>query len=218
MHVNDEGFMLIKRWEGLRLKAYKDVGGILTIGYGHTSAAGKPAVYEGMVITEEEADQILWNDLQIFEQAVNKNVRVPLNPNQFSALVSFVYNVGEGAFRKSTLLKKLNNGEYDAVPAELAKWNKVGKKTVPGLVNRRAAEAGLWAKDSYVSSNSQPVTPPKDLGPVKDVIKAGGGLITGGALSYAPGLLTPPAVYFLGVALLVVVGLGGFYFYKKYIQ
>ncbi|WP_273754690.1 lysozyme [Bartonella sp. MM73XJBT.G] len=151
--ISTEGLALIKQLEGLRLKAYEDSGGIWTIGYGHTTAAGAPSVHKDMQITEEEAEKILCQDLREFEAAVEKAVTVFLNDEQFAALVSFSYNVGITAFYKSTLLKKLNNSEYDAIPTELQKWTRVGGKRIQGLVNRRAAEAGLWAKGARVAPN-----------------------------------------------------------------
>ncbi|WP_208435320.1 lysozyme [Bartonella phoceensis] len=153
--ISKEGLALIKQWEGLRLSAYKDAIGVWTIGYGHTNNAGKPFVHKGMVITEEQAEEFLCQDLQKFENAVEQMVQVPLTDQQFAALVSFCYNIGTAAFCNSTLLKKLNNGEYEAVPSELQKWTKAGGKRLQGLVHRRAAETGLWAKGAYVSSNYQ---------------------------------------------------------------
>ncbi|WP_144754490.1 MULTISPECIES: lysozyme [Bartonella] len=155
--ISSEGLALIKQWEGLRLEAYKDSVEVWTIGYGHTSTAGKPFVHKGMIITEKEAEEVLLQDLRQFENAIEKNVTVSLTDEQFAALVSFCYNVGIVAFCKSTLLKKLNNSEYEAVPSELQKWTKSGGKRLHGLVHRRAAEAGLWAKGAYVSSNYQTV-------------------------------------------------------------
>lgn len=157
--ISKEGLALIKQWEGLRLKSYEDSGGIWTIGYGHTSAAGAPSVYKDMQITEKEAEKILCQDLRECEAAIEKAVAVPLSDEQFAALVSFSYNVGITAFCKSTLLKKLNNGEYEAVPTELQKWTRVGGKRIQGLVNRRAAEAGLWAKGAHVAPNYHVVEP-----------------------------------------------------------
>ncbi|WP_074381573.1 lysozyme [Bartonella doshiae] len=155
--ISPEGLALIKQWEGLRLKAYQDSAAIWTIGYGHTSKAGKPVVHKEMNITEKEAEELLRQDLQQFENAVEQAVTVSLTNEQFAALVSFCYNIGTKAFCNSNLLKKLNTGNYEAVPSELQKWNKVGGKPLQGLANRRAAEAGLWAKGSYVSSNTQKV-------------------------------------------------------------
>ncbi|EJF88539.1 hypothetical protein ME1_00539 [Bartonella vinsonii subsp. arupensis OK-94-513] len=155
--ISSEGLALIKQWEGLRLNAYKDAIGVWTIGYGHTNSAGKPFVHKGMTVTEKQAEELLCQDLKQFEIAVEEAVAVSLNNSQFAALVSFCYNVGTEAFCNSTLLKKLNQGEYEAVPAELQKWTKAGGKRLEGLAHRRAAEAGLWAKGAYVSSNYQTV-------------------------------------------------------------
>ncbi|UNE54372.1 lysozyme [Bartonella machadoae] len=162
--ISSEGLALIKQWEGLRLNAYKDAIGIWTIGYGHTNSAGKPFVHKGMTITEEQAEEFLCHDLQQFENTVERVVQVSLTDEQFAALVSFCYNVGTAAFCNSTLLKKLNQGEYEAVPFELQKWTKAGGKRLQGLVHRRTAEAGLWAKGAYVSSNYQPVETKQPMG------------------------------------------------------
>jgi len=142
MNISDKGIEHLKRWEGLRLTAYKDIAGICTIGYGHTGTA-----YEGRTITEGEAEQLLRGDLDWAEKAVNDDVLVPLSQNQFDALVSFVYNVGAGAFRRSTLLRRLNEGDYDEVPPQLMRWTRAGGKVSRGLYNRRKAEADLWIGD-----------------------------------------------------------------------
>lgn len=149
--TSDNGIAKIKQWEGFKKKAYRDGGGVWTVGYGHTSDENL-TVTSTTVISEEEAERLLRIDLREAEDAVNAYVKVPLNQNQFDALVSFTFNVGGSAFAKSTLLKKLNAGDYDAVPKELARWNKDNGKVVAGLTNRRAAEAGLWATDSFVAS------------------------------------------------------------------
>ena len=149
------GIDLIKSWEGLYLTAYHgaaDKPGLLTIGYGHTDAAGPPKVTPGMTITERQAQDILRSDLTGCEIAVARSVMVTLNDNQFAALVSFVFNVGEANFKKSTLLKKLNAGDYASVPSELMKWTMANGKRVQGLANRRAAEGGLWVRGAPVSS------------------------------------------------------------------
>ncbi|WP_336288144.1 MULTISPECIES: lysozyme [unclassified Bartonella] len=159
--ISKEGLALIKQWEGLRLQAYQDAVGVWTIGYGHTAQVGKLFVQKGMQITESQAESLLQKDLAQFEQTVEQMVEQPLTDEQFAALVSFCYNVGTEAFCNSTLLKKLNEGNYEAVPTELQKWTKAGGKRLQGLVHRRAAEAGLWAKGAYVSSNYQKVETPK---------------------------------------------------------
>jgi lysozyme len=138
--INKAGLSLIKQFEGLRLKAYKDVVGVLTIGYGSTG----PHVKEGMIITEQQAEDLLKEDLDRFEQGVANLVKVPLNDNQFAALVSFSFNLGLGNLKASTLLKLLNAGKLDQVPSEFVKWNKAGGKVLAGLTRRRQAEAELF--------------------------------------------------------------------------
>lgn len=146
--ISEDGLRLIKRWEGLRLEAYNCPAGVLTIGYGHTRN-----VEPGQRISGTEADRLLRSDISIYETAVSDMVGVPLSDNQFAALVSWAFNIGHVAARRSTLIRKLNSGDYDAVPAELMRWNRIKGKVVSGLTNRRAAEAGLWARGSDVASN-----------------------------------------------------------------
>lgn len=153
--INDEGLRLVEQWEGLYLTAYHgaaDRPNLLTIGYGHTDAAGPPQVTVGMTITKEQADDILRSDLSGCEKAVEQLVAVQLTDNQFAALVSFVFNVGQSNFQSSTLLKKLNRGDYVSVPSELMKWTRANGVRVQGLANRRAAEGGLWVKGAPVAS------------------------------------------------------------------
>jgi lysozyme len=144
MNTSANGIKLIKEHEGCELVAYLCPAGVWTWGYGHTSAAGEPKIHKGFTGTIQRANEVLKRDLVRFESAVNRLVKVPLAQNQFDALVSFMFNIGEGAFERSTLLKKLNRGEYIAVPGELMKWTKAGGKELPGLVRRRRAEAALW--------------------------------------------------------------------------
>lgn len=177
----------IKRWEGLRLTAYRDVGGKWTIGYGHVNGAR-----EGMRITEPVAEDWLRRDLAQAELAVDTAVKVALSDNQFGALVSFVFNVGVNAFKRSTLLRKLNAADYDAVPAELLRWTKAGGRQVPGLVNRRNAEIGLWSKGSRVAP--APVRPAEPHRPVVSGKTARGVAIGGtvaAVLSQAGDLAAP---------------------------
>lgn len=155
MQTSSDGLKIIKDFEGERLQAYLCPAGIWTIGYGHTDAAGPPKVTPGMVITKRDAEDILRRDLRQYENAVDSAVKVALTQNQFDALVSFCFNVGAGAFRKSSLLTKLNRGDYASVPGELMKWNKGGGKELPGLTRRRRAEAALWRK----IDETQPLEP-----------------------------------------------------------
>jgi len=192
--INERGLALIKQWEGLRTTAYKDSAGVWTIGYGHTTAAGKPYVHGGLKISEGQAQAILARDLGQYERAVEEAVKVPLTDNQFAALVSFTYNVGAGALKRSTLLKKLNKGDYEAVPAELMKWTRAGKKKLKGLENRRAAEAGLWVQGEFVASrdvrpkpvNDNPTLKPETLAPIIGALSGLGSVFSGdGIVQYA---------------------------------
>ena len=137
--VNEAALDLIKRFEGFSPKAYVCPGGRLTIGYGHTKD-----VSPGDTITRTQADLLLRQDVSLAAEAVEKHVTVPLNDNQFGALVSFVFNLGAGAFKESTLLRLLNDGQYEAVPVQLNRWVYSSKQRLRGLVLRRAAEGRLW--------------------------------------------------------------------------
>jgi lysozyme len=138
--------ILLKKYEGCKLVAYRCPAGVCTIGYGHTSAAGVPTVTKGMKITQAQAEEILRRDLIKYETAVYNMVKQPLTQNQFDVLVDFAYNAGIGALKSSTLLKKINAGQFDAVPAELMKWTKSQGKILPGLVRRRQAESAWWSE------------------------------------------------------------------------
>lgn len=189
--LNAEALAHVKRWEGFREDAYPDPGSSnglpVTIGYGQTRRNGKP-IKLGETITEAEAEAWLLQELARVSAVVDRLVKVPLSDNQHGALVSFTYNVGDDAFAKSTLLKKLNAGDYESVPAQLARWNKNDGKVMEGLTNRRAAEAGLWAKGSFVASapvEAKPGNPIKELATPENMA-AGGGLL-GGAAAVASG-------------------------------
>lgn len=144
MKTSASGIEVIKEFEGLRLKAYLCPAGILTIGYGHTSAAGLPTVVPGKLVSESQAEEILLNDLKKYEQGVSNLVKVQLSQGEFDALVSFAYNVGVGALSRSTLLKRINSERPSDVPAEFMKWTRGGGRELPGLVRRRRAEVKLW--------------------------------------------------------------------------
>ena len=142
-HINDEGLALIQRFESLRLEPYMDANDGWTVGWGHLLRWGE----EPRTITREEADELLRQDLAEAERAVERLVLVPLNDNQFSALVSFTYNLGQGNLRKSDLLDKLNQGDYKAVPKELMRWVKDDGKVLKGLIARRLEERKLFEKE-----------------------------------------------------------------------
>lgn len=131
---------LIKKWEELRLVAYMPTpNDRWTIGWGHTEG-----VYQGMKISKEQAQKLFEEDVAWAEDAVNKLVKVPLNQNQFDALVSFVFNIGEPNFRGSTMLRKLNKGDYDGAADEFPKWKYQKRKVLRGLVRRRAEEMEVF--------------------------------------------------------------------------
>lgn len=144
--VSPQGVDLICGFEGLELKAYDDGAGVCTIGYGTTIYPHGKAVQYGDTCTIEQAKNYMQYDLRRFEQAVTAAVNVPLNQNQFDALVSLSYNIGIGAFKNSTLLKLLNASDYNAASHQFDVWIKAGGKTVQGLVNRRAVEKTLFLK------------------------------------------------------------------------
>ncbi|EAB1772009.1 lysozyme [Salmonella enterica subsp. enterica] len=139
MKASDNGRAFIRAREGVKLAAYQDGGGVWTIGYGHTRG-----VKQGQVINHEQADEFLDSDLRQVESCISKRVTVALNQNQFDALVSFVFNVGRQAFSDSTLLKKLNEGNYRAAADQFTRWVYDNDQFVQGLYNRRVAERDLF--------------------------------------------------------------------------
>lgn len=140
MKIGKQGLDLIKSFEGLELKAYMPTPiDVPTIGYGHTKT-----VKMGQTITEAQAEALLKQDLGWVEAVVNKSVTVPLTQNQYDALCSFVYNLGGTNFKRSTLLKKLNNKAYSDAADELLRWDKQGSKVLRGLTRRREAERALF--------------------------------------------------------------------------
>ncbi len=140
MKINQAGYDLIKRWEGCELKAYLCPANVWTIGYGHTEG-----VHKGQVITLHQAEVILESDLEKYEEGVTKMLGgLKVTANQFSALVSFAFNLGITALANSTLLKMLKAGNHKAAAEQFGRWVKAGGKTLPGLVKRRAAEMALF--------------------------------------------------------------------------
>lgn len=141
MKISPNGLELIKHFEGFESKAYYCPAGVLTIGYGHTMG-----VNEGDEWSEDHASHMLENEIEErYAKAVIDLVKVPLDQNMFDALVSWVYNLGRGNLESSTLLKVLNSGDYEGVPAQIKRWNKAGGKVLEGLVRRREAEANLFS-------------------------------------------------------------------------
>lgn len=171
--LSQRGVDLIKGFEGLRLSAYKDSAGVWTIGYGHTSGV-KP----GQRISQAQAEQFLRSDVKWAEQAVRDNVKVPISQNQFDALTSFTFNLGAGALKSSTLLKKLNAGDTAGAQAEFGKWVHAGGQRLEGLVRRRAEEAALFGNQGgggrAPSTPTSPSSPPSSLPSSPDAPRAGG--------------------------------------------
>jgi lysozyme len=169
MTVNAAAIDLITEFEGFVDHWYQDPVGIWTVCYGHTDAAGTPfyATSKDKVFSKAEGREILAKDLRDVEAVVRNAVRVAINENQIGALVSFTFNVGEGNFTKSTLLKKVNAGMFVDAATEFARWNKAKGKVLKGLTRRRAAEADLFSRPVQATAGAsppiivtQPVGPP----------------------------------------------------------
>ena len=139
MNISEKGKILIKSFESLQLKAYKCSANVWTIGYGHTNN-----VKSSDIITKKQADCFLMQDLYEVERTINRLVKVKINQNQFDALCSLVFNIGVLAFNKSTLLAKLNTGDYVGAAEQFRRWNKVNNVVMVGLVRRRQAEEDLF--------------------------------------------------------------------------
>ncbi|ATF92139.1 Phage-related lysozyme (muraminidase) [Cedecea neteri] len=144
MRMSKKGFALLTRFEGCELAAYQDPVGVWTIGYGWTKPVDGLPVAGEMVITQDVADRLLSSGIMQYEKEVAGLISVDVNQNQFDALVDFAYNLGPGALKSSTLLKKLNAGDLAGAADEFPKWNKAGGKVLRGLVERRAAERTLF--------------------------------------------------------------------------
>lgn len=146
MKTSQSGISLIKGFEGKRLNAYYDGVGVWTIGFGTIKYPNGVRVKKGDTCTEAQAESYLKNDLVKFENAINRLVKVPLNQNQFDALSSFTYNLGETNLSSSTLLKKLNAKDYAGTADQFLRWNKAGGKVMNGLTRRREAEHNLFLR------------------------------------------------------------------------
>ena len=159
-HATQEGIDLIKNFEGFRPTLYTCPGGKPTIGYGHVVKK-----HEGFTkISKDEAENLLRRDVEAAEHAVTRLVDVPLTDGQYSALVSFVFNLGSGAFQASTLRRKINCRLHSEAPKQLKRWVWAGGKKLRGLERRRAAESKLYESSGEVEveqkvAKSVPVTP-----------------------------------------------------------
>jgi lysozyme len=148
---SQNGLALTRQFEGLHLTAYADPVGIWTIGYGHTG----PGVHPGLTVSREQADALLSADVIRTASAVNKLVTVPINQNQFDALVDFAFNLGPGALASSTLLHCINTGDFSAAAREFPRWDRATGRITPGLLRRRLAEVALFTQPV---ANLQPAT------------------------------------------------------------
>ena len=142
--LSEKGMGLLEQFEGLRLEAYLDSAGIYTIGYGTIKYPDGNKVKKGDKTTKAQAKGYKLHDLKEFETTVNTSVTVPLSQNQYDALVSLSYNIGSGAFKNSTLLKKLNSGDYKGAAEQFLVWINSGGRKVKGLENRRKSEMKLF--------------------------------------------------------------------------
>ena len=154
--LNQATIDLVKEFEGLRTTAYKDSAGIWTIGYGTTARAGvgiEPV--EGMEITEAEAEYYLQKGLEKFSTEITGAITQPINENEFGAFVSLAYNIGSGAFKRSTALRKFNAGDKQGAANAMLMWNKAGGRVLNGLIRRREAERALFMTPVRVDAPAQ---------------------------------------------------------------
>ena len=226
------GRNIIKRWEGLRLKGYLCPAGTPTVGWGHTGTE----VYVGMKITMAHAERLLTADVQWAEQAIERYVTAYVRQNQFDALVSFIFNIGSGAFAGSTALKRINNLNWQGAAEAMTWWNKArvsGALTIlPGLVDRRAEEAALFLQQPVAPitvadiesdrTQEMPQAVTAEGNELPSLAKAAGVIRTvagsGGALGVVAGFFNSlhpaaqAALIFGGVA---VVGAAAFYIWRR---
>lgn len=147
-NINQAGFELIKKFEGVRNVVYLDPVNKPTVGIGHLLTIDERKKWKvGTRLSDSVIQELFEKDIDRFENAVERLVKVPITDNQFAALVSFMYNIGEGAFKESTLLRLLNQRKYKEASQQFARWNRAGGKILLGLTRRRAAEAKLFMSD-----------------------------------------------------------------------
>lgn len=213
--ISPDGLRTLKRLEGLVLETYRDAVGVLTIGYGHTGSEA----FEGNRITKARAEELLMQDIKPAEEAIQNYVTVPLTKEQHSALVLFIFNVGVGAFKRSTLLKKLNQSDYLGAADEFLRWNKAGGKVLKGLSIRRNDERQMFLKgtgqvetEHKLESNivADPVEPRRTLS--EPGVQGTATLAAAGALSELTTQLEPLAAYsdmvrmiWVGLSLVAIV-------------
>jgi lysozyme len=146
LRLSGPGADVLADREGLRLEAYQDSVGVWTIGLGHTSRVGPPKVTPGLAITEDEAWNIFWRDAEKFRSQANRLVKVPLEQHDFDALASFLFNIGLPQFKGSTVLARLNLGDYAGAGEALLMWNKP-----PEIIGRRKGEHAQFTRGDYIA-------------------------------------------------------------------
>ena len=144
LKTSQEGISLIKSFEGCELTAYRCSADVPTIGYGHTAG-----VSDGDTCTQEEAENMLAEDLVEFEDYVKNYVESELQQNEFDALVAWTYNLGPANLKESTMLKELNSGNFEEVPRQMKRWNRAGGEVLDGLIRRREAESRLFKGEAW---------------------------------------------------------------------
>lgn len=216
--INSATINLIKEFEGCKLTAYRCPAGVWTIGYGTTAAAHVGVVpHEGMTITEEEAEKYLHMAIDKFSNAIKPAIMRPIHDNEFGAFVSLAYNIGSGAFKKSSALRHFNDGEIEKAADAILMWNKAGGKVLAGLTRRRAAERALFltpigfaAQDKLEDATAVPDIPRNtpmesttmQAGAVQAVSAVGAGVSAVSALS---GTAQIVALVFCGIVALAAV-------------
>lgn len=160
MKTSSKGLALLKTFEGLRTKAYRDGGGVWTIGFGHTAAAGAPIPRAGMEITAQDAMDILARDLGQYERGVSAALKRSPTQNQFDAMVSLCFNIGVDAFQDSSIVRCFNAGDPQLAAERFLLWNKDNGKVIPGLTRRREAEKALFLEQGDSPAPVSPVAPP----------------------------------------------------------
>ena len=208
--MNQATIDLIKQWEGCKLKAYKDVAGIWTVGYGLTSRAGFIEVGPDTEITQAEADWYLEKVLEKFLSEIRSSITAPINENQLGAFLSLAYNIGPTAFKRSSALRHFNNGWLDRVPNAMRLWKKSNGEVIQGLINRREAEVELFLKPveappSRVDRQSATQSRTVQASAVQVVSAVGGGVAAVGALDGAAQIIAIAGCFAIaGLALFIM--------------
>lgn len=178
--ISDKALELIKEFEGLRLNAYRDPVGIVTIGYGYTNGAGYgPGVSLGDTWTAQQAEDMLVEGIQRFANSIQRHFVIKPNPDQFGAFVSLAYNIGWQSFVKSTALKRWNAGDVEGAAEAVTWWNKAGGKVLRGLTRRREAEAALITADLNQPVGRVEIDKPREKPVQSSTVKASAGQIAG---------------------------------------